>query len=85
MADLTDVVLEAVNKKGGVETLELAAQLSVDHQKIVGAVKSLQSLGDVSYTARYGVFSFMCSHVVSDEITFLQQQRRESHQSQYTE
>ncbi|NP_001080851.1 phenylalanine--tRNA ligase alpha subunit B [Xenopus laevis] len=31
----------------GVDTLELAAVLSVDHQQVVGAVKSLQCLGEI--------------------------------------
>ncbi|XP_064612534.1 Na(+)/citrate cotransporter-like [Liolophura sinensis] len=70
MADLTDVVLEAVDKNGGVETLELASQLSVDHQKIVGAVKSLQSLGDAddrgsdNYYSPYLKFRLMIGFMV---------------------
>lgn len=36
----------------GVDSLEVAASLGVDHQVIVGAVKSLQSLGEVSYPGR---------------------------------
>lgn len=38
--------LEAVD--GGLDSAELAAQLGVEHQVVVGAVKSLQALGEVS-------------------------------------
>lgn len=41
-------VLEIVEKHNGIDTLEIAKLLDQDHQKIVGAVKSIQSLGDVS-------------------------------------
>ncbi|KAG8430313.1 hypothetical protein GDO86_017995 [Hymenochirus boettgeri] len=32
---------------GGVDSLELAAALGVDHQQVVGAVKSLHALGEI--------------------------------------
>ena len=47
MADLADVILQYVDKHGQFDTLKLAAELKEDHQKIVGAVKSVQSLGEV--------------------------------------
>lgn len=47
MADL-ELVLQAVADTGGVDSLELASKLNTDHQKVVGAVKSLQSHEDVS-------------------------------------
>jgi hypothetical protein len=55
MADLSQVVLTEVGKQGEIDTLQLAGSISEDHQKIVGAVKSLQSLGDV----RFSIFQFM--------------------------
>jgi hypothetical protein len=33
---------------GGLDSAELATQLGVEHQAVVGAVKSLQALGEVS-------------------------------------
>ncbi|KAK6188247.1 hypothetical protein SNE40_004469 [Patella caerulea] len=47
MADFAELVLQAVNKNGKVDTLELSELQEVDHQKFVGAVKSLQSLGNI--------------------------------------
>lgn len=38
--------LEAAD--GGLDSAELATQLGVEHQVVVGAVKSLQALGEVS-------------------------------------
>lgn len=49
MADLSQVVLTEVNKQGEIDSLVLANSLKEDHQKIVGAIKSLQSLGDVRF------------------------------------
>uniref|UniRef100_A0A3B3H6L2 Phenylalanine--tRNA ligase alpha subunit n=1 Tax=Oryzias latipes TaxID=8090 RepID=A0A3B3H6L2_ORYLA len=50
MADSASVeaLLQHVEKAdGGVDSLDVASSIGVDHQVIVGAVKSLQSLGDV--------------------------------------
>ncbi|KAL8582118.1 hypothetical protein ACOMHN_004038 [Nucella lapillus] len=47
MADYREIVLQEVDKTGEVDTLRLAKTLGVDHQVLVGAVKSLQSLGDI--------------------------------------
>ena len=49
MADnLTETILRTLVDSDGVDTLELATRLKVDHQKVVGAVKSIQAIGDVS-------------------------------------
>ena len=48
MADLNELLLQHVAKEGQITTSELAQRLGKDHQQIVGAVKSLQSLGNVS-------------------------------------
>lgn len=45
--DLTDVILKTVDTELSVDTYELAAVLNEDHQKVIGAVKSLQSLGNL--------------------------------------
>lgn len=54
MADggLLESVLKLLEKVGGgVDSQDVARSLSVDHQVVVGAVKSLQALGEVSYRA----------------------------------
>lgn len=49
MADhLPELILEAVAQDGEVDTYLYACNSGIDHQAVVGAVKSLQSLGDVS-------------------------------------
>lgn len=58
MADLSQIVLTEVGKQGEVDTLQLASSIAEDHQKIVGAVKSLQSLGDV----RFSIWQVMMQH-----------------------
>lgn len=41
--------LEAAD--GGLDSADLAAELGVEHQAVVGAVKSLQALGEVSWAS----------------------------------
>lgn len=45
---LDRLVLEAVEEKGSIETFEFAKEIGKDHQSIVGSVKSIHALGDVS-------------------------------------
>lgn len=45
---LDKVVLEALEERGSIETYEFSKQLGKDHQSIVGSVKSVHALGDVS-------------------------------------
>lgn len=55
MADtgVLETLLQRVEKvDDGVDSLAVATILGVDHQVIVGAVKSLQALGDVSFTKK---------------------------------
>ncbi|XP_077326438.1 phenylalanine--tRNA ligase alpha subunit [Lithobates pipiens] len=51
MADnrVTESLLQRLRdgESGGLDSLELALALGVDHQQVVGAVKSLQSLGEI--------------------------------------
>ena len=48
-SDIGDKILKYLADNGNsVDTLNLSELWKEDHQKIVGAVKSLQSLGDVS-------------------------------------
>lgn len=39
---------------GGIDSQDVAGSLSMDHQVVVGAVKSLQSLGEVGFKACLG-------------------------------
>jgi len=47
MTDVNERVLELLDERGSFDSLQIADELKVDHQKIVGVVKSLQSLGGV--------------------------------------
>ncbi|CAG5129134.1 unnamed protein product [Candidula unifasciata] len=47
MADLVDVLLQEVDSTGSVDSLDLSRRRGVNHQVIVGAIKSLQSLGNI--------------------------------------
>jgi phenylalanyl-tRNA synthetase alpha chain len=44
MADLPETILKLLSETEFLNTLELAVQLNEDHQKVVGAVKSLQAV-----------------------------------------
>ena len=44
---MSELLLSIVDSKGSVDTNTLAKEVGKDHQHLVGAVKSLQSLGDV--------------------------------------
>ena len=48
MAELAERLLQLIAERDQIHTIDVAKELNIDHQKIVGAVKSLQSLGDVS-------------------------------------
>lgn len=45
--NLQSVLLSEVDKRGSLNTLELANELNVDHQKIVGCMKSIETFPDV--------------------------------------
>ena len=47
MAALSELLLTTLAKREEFESLTLASELSVEHEKIVGAVKSLQAKGNV--------------------------------------
>ncbi|KAG8222385.1 hypothetical protein J437_LFUL003005 [Ladona fulva] len=46
-SDLPHKILLYLNENGSTDTIQLSLCMKEDHQKVVGAVKSLQSLGDV--------------------------------------
>lgn len=46
-SELGEKILQYLSHTPSVSSLQLAKELEEDHQKIVGAIKSLQSLGDI--------------------------------------
>ena len=44
---LNEEILRLLNERSKLNSLSLSQELSIDHQKIVGVIKSLQSLGDI--------------------------------------
>ena len=57
MAELSETVLKIVAERQSVDSIDLANELNIDHQKVVGSIKSIQSLGDVSIMATWGEIS----------------------------
>ena len=49
MADL-EPFLRQLDQADAIDSVDLAKTLNVDHQKVVGAIKSIQCIGDVSST-----------------------------------
>jgi hypothetical protein len=49
MADLNEEILEYLSKNDMLDTLQYAKLRKLEHQKVIGAVKSLQTFEDVSY------------------------------------
>jgi phenylalanyl-tRNA synthetase alpha chain len=47
-SDLSERLLWYLDGHERVDTLHVASLFKVDHQKVIGAVKSLQSIGEVS-------------------------------------
>lgn len=47
MLELTEQILNYIDAHNKADTFELAAEFDEDHQKIVGAVKSIQAHGDL--------------------------------------
>lgn len=45
--ELTEQLLQYVDQHGDVDTLDLVSVLGVEHQKIVGAVMSIERTGDL--------------------------------------
>ncbi|XP_070562510.1 phenylalanine--tRNA ligase alpha subunit-like [Ptychodera flava] len=51
---LGEKILQEIEEQGNVNTEELAKRLDIDHQQVVGAVKSLQSLGNLINSEQKG-------------------------------
>lgn len=47
MLELTEQILNYVDARNKADTYELAAEFDEDHQKIIGATKSIQAHGDI--------------------------------------
>lgn len=45
--ELSEKILQCVAERTSIDTLELAKILQLDHQKVVGALKSIQAAGDL--------------------------------------
>lgn len=45
--ELTEQILKFIDENGKIDTLDLVPVLGVDHQKIIGALKSIQATGDL--------------------------------------
>ena len=46
--DLGDTILQILDEKGKLDSYEFSKETDRDHQSVVGAIKSLQSQGNVS-------------------------------------
>lgn len=49
--ELNELLLRRVEEAGRLDSFEFSRETGRDHQAVVGAVKSLSSLGDVSATS----------------------------------
>ena len=65
------LVLEALEERGSIETFEFAKELGKDHQSIVGSVKSIHALGDVSLFSLVALFDPYFYPKVKNWINFL--------------
>ena len=57
MAEVAEQLLLELDQAGTVDSTQVAKKLGVNHQNIVGAIKSLQSLGNVSELNYIGTLS----------------------------
>lgn len=51
--ELSEKILEHLSKCDKVNSLDLANIFQEDHQKVIGAIKSLQTIGNVSLLKSY--------------------------------
>lgn len=49
VSELCGTLLQLLEGRGSIDSYEVAKELDKDHQLVVGAIKSLQSLGNVSH------------------------------------
>lgn len=48
--ELTEQILHYIDEHGSVDTLDLVVHFGLDHQKIVGALKSIEAHGDLVHS-----------------------------------
>lgn len=48
--ELTEQILKYIESNGAVDTLDLVTHFNEDHQKIVGALKSIEAHGDLVHS-----------------------------------
>ena len=53
MANLTEEILKGIEAKGSLDTYEYASSAGKDHQSVVGVIKSIHALGDVSFRVEF--------------------------------
>lgn len=58
MSELNQDILNFLDKNASLDTLDYAKQNNLDHQKVVGAVKSLQTYEGVSDRLRLNTSAF---------------------------
>ncbi len=49
VSELCGTLLQLLEDRGSIDSYDVAKELDKDHQLVVGAVKSLQSLGNVGH------------------------------------
>ena len=64
-ADLSERLLHYLDEHESFNSLKLAEKLGEDHQRIVGAIKSLQSLGNVSQSLLHYKLNSYCLNFVT--------------------
>lgn len=65
-AGVAETLLQWLEKvDGGVDSLEVGSSLGLDHQVIVGAVKSLLCLGEVRFSDRNARRKSMSAHILA--------------------
>ena len=64
-SELDQLILQLIDQNGSVETYSLSQQQKQDHQLFVGAVKRLQSLGDVSNAGKMKIICYSLMRFVS--------------------
>jgi len=63
MAGLSELLLTTLEKSEEFDSVLLATELCIEHEKIVGAVKSLQAKGNVCFVVQ--VNTFLCCSMYS--------------------
>jgi hypothetical protein len=60
VSELMENILKYLNNHDKADSLDLSKYFNVDHQKVVGAIKSLQAFENVSFLLLFHSFKTMC-------------------------